>query len=251
MILSRMGYYSYQNGLIYRHMGQEGGWDSHLARCRNYILRAVNELGPEIITVLGSGWLLDLPIAEIAGTARKIYLVDIVHPPQVISQIKPFPNITLVEADVSGGLIMEVWNKAPGFRLFKKDIQLADLNVPEFAPGFEPGIVISLNVLTQLENLPVEFLKKRTRMAEADLTEFRRKVQEKHLSFLIRHRSILISDFEEVFVNSENMSESVPTMLVNPVGDDREEWTWDFDQKGSDFYNSRSIMKVVALTFNK
>ena len=56
-ILNRMGYYDYQNGLIYNHLNQEGGWDSHLDHCRNFINRALDYYKPEKVTVLGSGWL--------------------------------------------------------------------------------------------------------------------------------------------------------------------------------------------------
>ena len=67
-----MGYYDYQSGLIYRHLNQESGWDSHLEKCRSYILRAIDKHKPGKVTVLGSGWLLELPIAEIVEKTGKI-----------------------------------------------------------------------------------------------------------------------------------------------------------------------------------
>lgn len=246
-----MGYYKYQDGLIHRHLGQEGGWDSHLKKCRDYILKAVSALSPSTITVLGSGWLLDLPLAELAETAGKIYLADIVHPPEVARQTSGFRNVELIETDITGGFIIDVWNKSAGFRLFRKEMQPDDLNVPDFDFDFDPGLVVSLNLLTQLENLPLEFLKKKTKLKDEETGRLRRMIQEAHVSFLMRHDSILISDYEEVFVTGENKHEIVSTMLVDPFGSDREEWTWDFDQKGSDFYNSRSTMRVVALTMTR
>ena len=35
-MLSKMGYYTYQNGLIYNHLNQEGGWDGHLATLQEF-----------------------------------------------------------------------------------------------------------------------------------------------------------------------------------------------------------------------
>ena len=70
-----MGYYNYQNGLIYRHLNQEGGWDSHLERCRSFILEGVGFYKPGKVTVLGSGWLLELPFAEMVERTGKICLV--------------------------------------------------------------------------------------------------------------------------------------------------------------------------------
>ena len=68
-------------------------------------MRAVRIQKPERITVLGSGWLLDLPVAEISEMVSEIILVDIVHPPDVIKQAGMIRNIKIVEADVTGGLI--------------------------------------------------------------------------------------------------------------------------------------------------
>ena len=110
-MLTRMGYYNYQNGLIYRHINQEGGWENHLEHCRSIIIKALDLFKPEKVTVLGSGWLLDLPLAELVERTQKICLVDIVHPPDVISQVERFKNVELIEQDVTGGLIEEVWQK--------------------------------------------------------------------------------------------------------------------------------------------
>ena len=105
-----MGYYNYQRGLIVHHLNEEGSWNSHLTNCRNFILKSLDFYKPSIITVLGSGWLLDLPLAEMNEMADEINLVDIIHPPEVKDQVADMKKIILREEDVSGGLISEVWN---------------------------------------------------------------------------------------------------------------------------------------------
>ena len=110
-MLTRMGYYNYQNGLIYHHINQEGGWGNHEEQCRRLIIKALDFYKPEKVTVLGSGWLLDLPLAELIERTQKVCLVDIVHPPDVIRQAGYFKNVELIEQDVTGGLIEEVWQK--------------------------------------------------------------------------------------------------------------------------------------------
>jgi len=80
-ILHKMGYYNYQRGLIYHHLDEEGSWNDHLRKCRSFILEAVERYKPPVVTILGSGWLLDLPLSEITAMATTINLVDIVHPP--------------------------------------------------------------------------------------------------------------------------------------------------------------------------
>ena len=83
-MLNKMGYYNYQNGLIYHHINQHGGWENHEEHCRGFIIKALDFYKPEKVTVLGSGWLLELPLAELVERTGKICLVDIVHPPDVI-----------------------------------------------------------------------------------------------------------------------------------------------------------------------
>lgn len=248
-LLNKMGYYNYQNGLIYRHLNQEGGWDKHLENCRNFILKALDFYKPEKVTVLGSGWLLELPFTELVEKTERICLVDIVHPPEVISQTGSFGNVELSEQDVSGGLIEEVWQKTGKYSFFNKLQSLDSINIPEYKPDCDPGMVISLNILTQMESLLIEFLRKRTKIKEAEFIRFRTEIQKKHIDFLKKHRSVLISDYAEVITNQSGNITTIPTVVTDlPSGQFNDEWIWDFDLKGSDYYNNRSLMKVIAVT---
>ena len=160
-MLNKMGYYNYQQGLIYRHLNQEGGWDIHLERCRSFILKAIDYYKPRKVTVLGSGWLLELPLSEMSEMTDEICLVDIVHPPQVKQQIAGLKKVKISEQDITGGLIEEVWNKTRKRFFFNKLRSLDSIQIPEYQPEEDPGLVISLNILTQLESLLVDFLKQR------------------------------------------------------------------------------------------
>jgi len=247
-MLSKMRYYSYQNGLIYHHVNQEGGWESHQEHCRSFILKALELYKPEKITILGSGWLLDLPFAELIERTGRVCLIDIIHPPDVISQVGSYTNVELIEQDVTGGLIEEVWQKTGKFSVFKKLKSLENIIVPEFKPDGDPGMVISLNILTQLESLLLDFLKKRSKIKEEEFNLFRTEIQRKHIDFLRKHRSVLITDYAEVITDRSGSVKTIPTLVTDlPPGQFTEEWTWNFDQTGADLYNSRSQFKIVAL----
>lgn len=249
-ILARLGYYDYQNGLIYRHLNQEGGWDTHLEKSRAYIMRMIAQYKPEKVTVLGSGWLLELPVAEIIEQTGNLTLVDIVHPPEVVKQAGIYKNVTLIEADVTGGLIEEVWNKAGGISLFGKRLKISEIVIPEYKPGTDQGMVISLNLITQLESLIVDFLRKKIKADEDEYLAFRTEIQKKHLEFLMRQRSVLVTDYEEIFTSRSGETKVVPTLLTTlPESKFTEEWTWNFDLQGADNYNSTSLMKVIATSF--
>lgn len=249
-ILHRMGYYDYQNGLIYRHINQEGGWDAHNSNCRKYILSVIDQLQPAKVTILGSGWLLDIPLAEIAEMTKTVDLVDIVHPADVREQLSAYSNVTLVEADVTGGLIAEVWNKTRHYSFFRKMRSLDTINIPEYRPAQDPGLVVSLNILTQLEHLPVEYLKKKTLVPEQEYDAFRMNIQKKHIDFLLQHNSVLITDTAECFTGINGDRSEVKSLRISiPDGKTKEEWTWDFDLKKSDYYRKKSVLKVTAITF--
>jgi hypothetical protein len=247
-MLSRMGYYNYQRGMIVHHAGQEGGWENHHEHSRKFILKAIDIYKPEKITVLGSGWLLDLPFTEMLEKVSRICLVDIIHPPDVINQVQNSDNVELVEQDVTGGLIAEVWEKTRKYSFFKKLKSLDRIVIPEYCMANDPGMIISLNILTQLESLPIDFIKKRSKIDEEVFRLFRSDIQKKHIDFLMKFKSVLISDYAEVITNREGVTKTISTLCTDlPSGSVHEEWTWNFDKRGGDLYNRWSQFKVVAL----
>ena len=61
-ILKKMGYLADQYEIIHRYHREQGGWDSHLKNCREYITKKGTKHNVKEITILGSGWLLDVPL---------------------------------------------------------------------------------------------------------------------------------------------------------------------------------------------
>ena len=243
-----MGYYNYQQGLIYRHLSQDKGWISHEEHCRSFIIKALDYYKPEKVTVYGSGWLLDLPLAEMAERVDRISLVDIIHPPEVITQTAGFKNIQLVEEDVTGGLIEEVWKKAGNKTFFNRLTSLSSISIPEYQPVDDTGLAISLNILTQLETLPEKLLRKRCRVDEEEYINFRKEIQLLHIRFLEKHKSVMISDIAEIFTKEGGASVQNNTVVTElPEGKVREEWIWDFDLKGNDYNQKKSVFKVAAI----
>jgi hypothetical protein len=245
-----MGYYNYQRGLIYRHLDQEGNWNTHLKNCRTFILKSIDHYKPSVVTVLGSGWLLDLPLSEMAGRLSEINLVDIVHPLEVKSQVSELKNVVLREEDISGGLISEVWQKAGRRTFFNKLRSVDEITVPVYSPGFEPGMIVSLNIFTQLESLPVGLLMKKAVFNEESFLRFRKAIQQNHINFLKKHKSVLITDLSEVVTESSGKVFEINSVLTDlPEGKLKDEWTWYFDLRNSDYYRKKSVFKVAAILF--
>jgi hypothetical protein len=94
----------------------------------------------------------------------------------------------------------------------------------------------------------LDFLKKRSKIKEEEFNLFRTEIQRKHIDFLRKHRSVLITDYAEVIINRSGSVKTIPTLVTDlPPSQFTEEWTWNFDQTGADLYNSRSQFKIVAL----
>ena len=243
-----MGYYNYQKGLIIHHVNQEGGWENHHEHCRSLIIRALDMYQPVKVTVLGSGWLLDLPLAELIERTGKVCLIDIIHPPDVVSQVNRYENVELIEQDITGGLIAEVWQNTRQNSFFRKLSSLRNINVEEYNPDGDPGMVISLNILTQLESLLINLLKKRSKIADEELNLFKSTIQKKHIDFLAKHSSVLITDYAEVITSKSGSTKTTATLLTDlPASRFSEEWAWNFDQTGADLYNSRSQFMIKGL----
>ena len=243
-----MEYYGYQDGLIHRYLSQNGAWDSHVRKCRGYILKAIERLAPEKVTILGSGWLIEVPLLEISEKVKEVTLVDIIHPKAVIEQTSKINNVRLIETDITGGIIDDLWNKTNSLFPFRKRIDINSIDFPEFKPDNDPGLLISLNLLSQLDSLPVRLIKKRAPVSENDLHTFRKKIQENHISFLKKYPSVLISDLCEIYTDKNGVATVEKTVLADiPDGKLPEQWIWDFDLTGTDYNMKKSVLEVHAI----
>ncbi len=102
---SRMGYTSGQSGIMRRMLRKEGGWKDHLAKTSEYIQQVVKDQKPRSIRILGSGWLLDVPIKFLIDNCEKIILTDIIHPNQIINKYSGYKNIEFETNDITGGVV--------------------------------------------------------------------------------------------------------------------------------------------------
>lgn len=164
-------------------------WAEHLARSRAAILQAIDRTqGRGTAMVLGSGWQLDLPLAELAGAFRRVVLVDVIHPLAARWRARRWPNIDLIAADVTG-VAAPLHALAAG---------AAPPTPRSFAPLQAPDLdlVVSLNLLSQVGVMPSEWLE-RSRGADA-AQHYATLITQAHLDDLARCRAAtcLISDVE-------------------------------------------------------
>ena len=245
-LLKNFGYHADQQGIINRYLRERGQWDTHLWRCRKYINETVQHYKPEIVTVLGSGWLLDIPLEELAGRCRKVNLVDMLHPRQVKHKVSEFSNVELHEQDISGGLLKEIW------RSYKEGKDINSISIPLYEPGFEEGMVFSVNILTQLDSLPADYLVRKKVMTYKELRPLRQGMQSSHIRYLENTDSVLISDYIE-YLKTENRVVERNELLFSslPRGKRVEEWIWEFDNSGNYYTGKRVSFGVRAIDLVK
>ena len=244
-ILKRMAYLADQEGIIRRYLREHGGWDEHLLKCREFIIDRVRMRSVTDVTILGSGWLLDVPLEELSELCNSITLIDINHPRQIRRKVKQYRNVRLQEDDITGGLIKHIW------QLSRKKIDSLDsVVIPVYKFDYNPGLLISLNILTQTDTLINDFLINRMSIDIEEQRRFRRRIQESHLALLKPYPHLLISDFEEdiIDIDSGLVVKTNPLIFCEmPEDNNKEEWLWVFDSSGEYYRRRRVSFKVMAI----
>ena len=231
-ILREMKYISDQRGIINRYYEESKGWNEHLQNSRSFILEKIRQHRPEKVIIMGSGWLLDVPLEELLAACSRVYLADIHHPVQVQHKMKKIENVRLISADISGGAVRQVHQLVKQFRKEKvkqslDTIALHSLELPE------ADYCVSLNLLNQLDMMLVDYIKRYISYTEDELTGFRKRIQQHHLSFLRPGFSCLITDVKEIIMNRRKQVKQEKSLIhiELPEGRKTKSWIWKFDRK--------------------
>lgn len=221
-----MGYISEIIAMKRRYERNRPYWQLHLEHTRRFILSAAEKCERRRRTViLGAGLLLDVPLDELSRMFREVVLLDIVFLPEVRSQVKRYANIKLVQHDVT--------NMAGKLH---ENIQHGRPELPESAPSApeideDTGLVVSLNMLSQLWVVPRAYVLRKLPCLDADqIDDWCSQIVESHYAFLqsmscpvcfVADHEVIKRDREERIVSRG----STITGLVLPEPD--ASWTWD------------------------
>jgi len=243
----KMGYKSDQDGIITRYAREKDNWDIHLAHSKQVILDAVKHFNAQSVSILGSGWLLDVPLDELSLMCSQVYLYDIVHPAQIRNKVSKYRNVATVDCDVTGGMVEKIWTL-----LQKKDKSLAQINRIEhipFRPLFPTDLIISLNLLNQLDIILCDFIIQNSTFKSDDLMPFRRSLQQNHIDSLQQANFCLITDYNEKLYDFKDAYISSRPLIVVPFPEKQHQqnWEWKFDSSGFYYDEKKVIFDVKAL----
>jgi len=248
-IIRRMGFVRDQEGIMNRYLGESKKWQHHLDKTQSFISGSFKHSEAESVAVLGSGWLLDVPLDDLRLRFEHIYLVDIHHPPQIRKKIAGMDKVELVEEDLSGGAIEQVWkllrkNKGsiPATRLMEE----ISLNPP--LSGILPDALISVNLLNQLDILLCDHIRRKIPYQQELSASFRTAIQAFHLEWITKKQGCLVTDIAEHRIPLKGEVSSKSLLYTDlPEGIRRDNWKWDFDSRGSYHPGARTRMEVQAV----
>jgi hypothetical protein len=218
-----LGYLSENIAIAARHRRCRSAWAEHLHRSRAAIMEAARHArGRRTAIVLGSGPLLDVPLAGLAGVFQSVILVDALHPLTARWQARRHANVGLVAADLTGALdALHHWRVAEPLPT-PRPLALLQREDVDF--------VVSLNLLSQLGINPVEWIEKRAGPPGPAIAEaYAATLTRAHLDDLARCRAsvCLVADVEwwrqapdgTVVERSSSIYDVPPPQAI-------EEWVW-------------------------
>jgi hypothetical protein len=246
-LTKKYGFRKDQKGIFNRYLREGNNWLSHLTNSKNYILESITD-ETKSIAVLGSGWLLDFPIDELVSKGIKIDLFDLYHPPQIQKIIKNYDNVSCINLDLTDGFFELFMGKRKNKEAFNEEDMQKYLG-HKFINLSNYSLVISLNLLSQLAALIIEKLPLiySDQVKESDIIKT---IQLKHISYLPKGRSILISDFIELNMDDNNTvitEKDLVPILKDIPGNHKREWEWIFDTKKYYHSDYKTYMKVIAM----
>lgn len=246
--IRRMGFVKDQEGILNRYIRESSQWKNHLEKTRRFIRDSFQKTEAESVAVLGSGWLLDVPLDHLLSRFGHIYLVDIHHPVQIRKRTASMTQVELIEEDLTGGAIDQVQNYLEKSKSPREELLNEQLSLNPPLAHIRPDVLISVNLLNQLDIILCDHILKKKHFQQEDLTPFRTAIQAFHLDWISKRPGCLITDTMEVVVDKKGAKSSKALLYTNlPRGIRRDSWWWDFDSQGTYHPGSRTRMEVQAI----
>lgn len=199
--IRHMGYLDEAIGMRGRYRRNRASWQPHLENARRFVLSAAERCrSRNKVVILGSGLLLDVPLADLSKMFREVVLMDVVCLPEVRKHLKVYDNVRFVEHDATS-IAERLYSSGRG--------HLPELpEAPPVSPEIDEdaGLVVSLNILSQLWVVPRAYAARALRGHPEDRAdEWCRGIVEAHYQFLrlLPCSVCLVADHEFVMRDRE------------------------------------------------
>ncbi|MEI7456856.1 MAG: hypothetical protein WCK93_09015 [Nitrosomonadales bacterium] len=225
----KSGYLRESIGTRSRYRRCKNAWQSHLENSRSALLESINACSSHrTALVLGSGVLLDIPLAELAARFENVWLVDLVHLPEVRRAVRRYANVRCIEHDVTG------------FREQSATLLESRLDLPDpvqFLDELRIDWVASVNLLSQLPLLPQDWLRAHfPSIDEQKLEAWGDRIMQQHLDYLAAFSVpvCLLTDYVQTSYEKSGEILSVVdfSTRVRFAGTLLKTWRWDVAPPG-------------------
>lgn len=233
-----------QHGIYQRYLREQEAWTSHLEKCHQTIEQQIGS--GKKIAILGSGWLLDVPLNYLLDHFAEVHCYDINHPKPLKHRLRNHNRIKFISFDITNGLYDLLSKNLPSSDILKLIINGQwSLNWDEY------DTIVSLNLLNQLDILFIGRLKKRYTFDQSMEDALRTKIQYDHLSSMPEGKALLISDIIETSEHLKTKKVSQKDLIYTSLPSDKliNEWDWFFDSVGNYSQNHKTTFRVHAYRF--
>ena len=241
----KLGYLHESIGIRSRYRRCKTAWQPHLENSRSALLESLHACSDfRTALVFGSGLLLDIPLPELANRFENVWLVDLVHLPEVRRAARRHANVRCISCDVTGFLE----------RLEVMSPNNFDLPPPtDFLDDPSIDWVASVNLLSQLPLLPLDWLRKRfPGIDEAILEEWGTRLMRQHLDYLAAFAvpACLLADMEQTTYgrNGEVIEHADFAARLGFEHQIFPQWRWDIASPGEIAPGIGRFHRVVAYT---
>jgi hypothetical protein len=247
--LAKMGLIDDQKGIMRRFLAEQDNWRSHLNHTKTFITDCITSEHRRSIAILGSGWLLDVPVPLLAEKYDEVYFYDLNHPSIIIHKYRKQGNFRFIEMDLTGGLIEQL------FQIVNRKIKpqpaelISLLDFQSTSLPYQSEYFVSINLLSQIDTLIVDYVKQEMNIPLEIENVLRQKIQQQHINLLKSNSSCLVSDIEEISLNNDlEVIASKPLIYTElPDGNPLNEWIWKFDTKMTYHEHYMTYFKVKAV----
>jgi hypothetical protein len=228
-------------------------WHDHLELCHTAVRASIAGCAkPGKAVVLGSGTALEYPLAELSQRFNEVLLADIVHLRPIRKLARKFPNVRLVEIDLTGTLA--------SLSRLGKTATVDGLNpLIEAAPTIPDALgeadwVLSCNLLTQLPILPTAWLRRRCPgISEYAIDRYGRSLMTRHLDLMatLAPEGCLIADLEQTLRTADGrmLEHANFSMLLGDRLGRHATWEWRLVPPGERNDGCVATHRVVACAY--
>lgn len=223
----RLGYLKEAIAIEARHQRVVTHWKEHLERSQEYVWQSAKLCKKtRHAVILGSGLLLDVPLARLSAHFDRVTCVDIVHLKKVRHNLSHYDNVELYEHDITGVADTLV-------------AYISEDSAPEHLPVSRPScpcidestdFVVSLNLLSQLSVVPACYVRDKFSKFDNQIRSWKKQITQNHIEWLtsLPCRTCLISDVQRLISDKEGeikrTEDSLHGATLPPTSDT---WWWD------------------------